>query len=122
AAAEAMRIALDTRKAWFNAVAAQETAKYMARVKESAELSAELGRRMAEAGNFPKLAHAREQAFHAETTAQLARARHDAAATRERLARLMGLSGEDLAFRLPERLPDLPKEAREGGDLEAQAI
>jgi outer membrane protein TolC len=122
AAAEALRVALDARKAWFLAVAAEETARYMAQVKESAETSAELARRMAAVGNFPKLTQAREQAFYAETTAQLARSRHNVAAARERLARLMGLWGEDLAFQLPDRLPDLPKTAREGGDLEAQAI
>jgi outer membrane protein TolC len=122
AAAEGLRVALDTRKAWFQAVAAQETAKYMVQVKESAEASAELARRMAGIGNFPKLTQAREQAFYAETTAQLARAQHNATAARERLSRLMGLWGEDLAFQLPDRLPELPKAVREGGDLEAQAI
>lgn len=122
AAAEGLRIALETRKAWFEAVAAQETAKYMLQVKASAEASAELARRMAAVGNFPKLAQAREQAFYAETTAQLARAQHNATAARERLARLMGLWGEDLGFQLPERLPELPKAVREGGDLEAQAV
>jgi outer membrane protein TolC len=122
AAGEALRIALDTRKAWFQAVAAQETARYLAQVRESAETSAELARRMAESGNFPKLTQAREQAFYAEATAQLARARHNAMAARERLGRLMGLWGEDLAFQLPQRLPDLPNSIREGGDLEAQAM
>jgi outer membrane protein TolC len=122
AAGEALRLALDTRKAWFHAVAAQETAKYMAQVRESAEASAELAQRMAAVGNLPKLTQAREQAFYAEATAQLARARHNATAARERLARLMGLWGEDLAFQLPERLPDLPKSVREGGDLEALAV
>ena len=122
AAAEALRVVLDTRKAWFHAVAAQETAKYSAQVKESAEASAELARRMAEVGNFPKLTQAREQAFYAEATAQLARAGHNATAARERLARLMGLWGEDVHFELPERLPDLPKTVREGGELEAQAL
>jgi outer membrane protein TolC len=122
AAGEALRVALDARKAWYQAVSAQETAKYMAQVKESAETSAELARRMAEVGNFPKLTYAREQAFYAEATAQLARAQHNALASRERLARVMGLWGDELAFQLPERLPDLPKAAREGGALEAQAI
>jgi outer membrane protein TolC len=122
AAGEGLRVALDTRKAWFQAVAARETAKYMAQVKETAETSAELARRMAEIGNFPKLTYAREQAFYAETTAQLARARHAETAARERLTRLMGLWGEDLKFELPQRLPELPKTAREGGDLEAQAL
>jgi outer membrane protein TolC len=122
AAAEALRVALEARKAWFGAVAAQENAKYMEQVKEAAEASAELARRMAALGNFSKLDQAREQAFYAEATAQLARARHAEAAARERLARLLGLWGEDLAFRLPERLPDLPKETRPGADLEAQAL
>ena len=122
AAAEALRVALDTRKAWFQAVSGHETVRYMAQVKESAEASAELARRMAEVGNFPKLTQAREQAFYAEATAQLARARHNATAARERLARLMGLWGEDLRFELPDRLPDLPKTVREGGELEAQAL
>jgi outer membrane protein TolC len=115
-------VALDTRKAWFQAVAAQETAKYMTQVRDSAEASAELARRMAGVGNFSKLTQAREQAFYADATAQLARARHNAAAARERLARLMGLWGEDLAFQLPERLPELPQSVREGGDLETQAL
>src|SRR5688500_15636654 len=122
AAAQALGMALDARKAWFHAVAAQESANYMAQVKESAETSAELARRMAAVGNFPKLTQAREQAFYAEATAQLARARHNAIAARERLARLMGLWGEDLAYQLPDRLPDLPKEARDSADLETQAI
>ena len=122
AAGEALRVALHTRKAWFESVAAMQTAKYMEQVKESAEASAELARRMAEVGNFPKLSYAREQVFYAEATAQLARARHNATAARERLARLMGLWGEDLRFELPERLPELPATVHEGGDLEAQAL
>jgi outer membrane protein TolC len=122
AAAEALRVALDARRAWFQAVAAAETARYMAQVKESAEASAELARRMADIGNFPRLTQAREQAFYAETTAQLARARQSATTARERLARLMGLWGEDLSFQLPDRLPDLPKAVREGRDLETQAV
>jgi outer membrane protein TolC len=122
AAAEALRVALDARRAWFQAVAAAETARYMAQVKESAEASAELARRMADIGNFPRLTQAREQAFYAETTAQLARARQSATTARERLARLMGLWGEDLSFQLPDRLPDLPNAVREGRDLETQAV
>lgn len=123
AASEGLRVALEARKAWFNAVAARETARYMAQVKEAAEASAELARRMAAAGNFPKLTLLREQAFYAETTAQLAAAQQAQSAARETLARLMGLWGGDLRFELPERLPELPKSPREfGADLEGQAL
>jgi len=123
AASEALRVALETRKAWFDAVAAQETARYLIQVKEAAEASAELARRMAAVGNWPKLTAAREQAFYAEATAQLARTQQAEASARERLVRLLGLWGEELSFRLPERLPELPKGPREpGADLEAQAL
>jgi outer membrane protein TolC len=122
AAGEALRLALDTRKAFFAAVAAEEGVRYMEQVKLAAEASADLARRMAAAGNWPKLNQAREQVFYAEATAQLARVRQARVVTRERLSRLMGLGGEDLRFALPERLPDLPKVARAAGDLEAQAL
>ena len=122
AAGEALRVALETRRGWFAAVAAGEAERYMEQVKEAAEASAELARRMAAAGNWSKLNQVREHAFYAEATARLARARHASVSAREHLTRLMGLWGEDAGFRLPERLPELPKAPREPGDLEAQAI
>lgn len=119
---EALRLAADTRKAYFAALAAEQTAQYMEQVKATAEAGAELAERMARAGNFSKLTQAREQAFYADATAQLARARRAAVSARERLTRLMGLWGSQLAFRLPERLPELPRAADERGDLESLAM
>ena len=121
-ATEVLQVAADTRRAWYSAISAQESAAYAEQVKQAAEASAELARRMAAAGNFSKLDHAREQAFYAEAAAQLARTRQTALAQRERLTRLMGLWGEDAQFRIPARLPDLPKTARTISDLESQAI
>jgi outer membrane protein TolC len=122
AAVEAVRLALETRKSWFGAVAAEETTRYLEQVKEAAEAGAELAQRMAAVGNWSKLNQAREQAFYAQAAAQLARARHANVAAREHLTRLMGLWGADAAFRLPQRLPELPQAPREAGDLEAQAL
>ncbi|MEK6242966.1 MAG: TolC family protein [Pseudomonadota bacterium] len=122
AAGDALKLALETRKAFFSAVAAEEGVRYMEQVKLAAEASADLARRMAAAGNWPKLNQAREQVFYAEATAQLARVTQARVSARERLTRLMGLWGDDLRFALPERLPDLPKVAREAGDLETQAL
>lgn len=121
-AMEILQVAADTRRAFYSAVAAQESVKYMGQVKQSAETSAELARRMASVGNFSKLDRAREQAFYAKTTAQFARVKQQAIAERERLTRLMGLWGEDTGFKLPERLPDLPKAPRDITDLESTAI
>jgi len=122
AAEDTLRLALDTRKAWLQAVAAQQAAKYLEDVQLAAQASAELARRMAEVGNWPRLTRDREQAFYADATARLARARQAEVAVRERLTRLMGLWGEDIAYSLPARLPELPQAAREGGALEAVAL
>jgi outer membrane protein TolC len=106
-ARETLAVAYETRRAWFEAVASAETVRYMRQVREAAEVSAELARRMARAGNYSKLQQMREQVFYAEATAQLARAMQASVAARERLTRLLGVPGEH-AFTLPERLPDLP--------------
>ena len=121
-AGEVLQIAADTRRAWYATVAAQESATYAEQVKQAAEASAELARRMAAAGNFSKLDNAREQVFYAEATAQLARARQNAVSQREHLTRLMGLWGDDTQFRVPARLPALPKAARDMRDLETHAL
>jgi len=122
AAAEALRVAGEARRAWVEAVAARESQRYFEQVREAAEASAELSDRMARLGNFSKLQRMREQAFYAESSAQLARARHGTLAARERLIRALGLWGEDLLLRLPERLPELPAVPRELASVESAAI
>jgi outer membrane protein TolC len=106
-AAEVLRLAQITRQSFFLAVEAQEAAKYFEQVRTAAQASAELAARMADVGNFSRLRQQREQLFYAEVTAELARSRQAAVRERERLTRLLGLSGEQI-FTLPERLPDLP--------------
>ena len=122
AASAAVQLAADSRRAFFEAVAARQASQYMEQVRTAAEASAELATRMAKVGNWSKLDQAREQAFYAETIAQVAHARQNEVATREQLIRLLGLWGQDTAFSLPDRLPDLPKVATEMSNLEAQAL
>ena len=119
---DVLSLAADARKAYFQAVAAEETVRYMRQVKQTAEASAELARRMEQVGNFSKLARAREQAFYADAALGFARADQAQRASRERLARLLGVWGDQLQFQLPERLPDLPAEARNQPDIEAVAM
>jgi outer membrane protein TolC len=121
AAMEVVRIALETRKAYFAAVAADQAVRYMHKVKQAAEAGAELARRMALVGNFSKLRQAREQGFYADATLNLARAGQTRTAARERLTRLLGLSASQ-AFKLPERLPDLPEAPEEQSNLEQTAL
>jgi hypothetical protein len=122
AASEAVGVAAEARRAFYSAVAAQELVKYLQQVKEAADVSNELAKRMVQAGNFNKLAQMREQAFYADATSELARAQHQAVAERERLTRALGLWGQQLSFKLPDRLPDLPKAPVEPKNAEQMAM
>ena len=122
AAYDTVGAATEARRAFFEAVAAQQLVGYFQQVKEAADASNELARRMVAAGNFSKLAQMREQSFYSDATAQLARAQHQAVAAREQLVRALGLTGEQLDFRLPERLPELPSAPAEPRDAEQTAM
>lgn len=121
-AMQVLSLAASTRKAWVQAVAAEESVRYSRQVMQAAEASAALAQRMAQVGNFNKLAQAREQSFHADAALNLVRAQQQQRAARERLTRLLGLWGEQIQFRLPERLPDLPRQASELPDIERTAL
>ncbi len=117
-----LSLAADTRKAYFHALAAEETVRYMAQVKQAADASAELARRMEQVGNFNKLQRAREQMFYANAVLRLAQAEQAQRATRERLVRLLGVWGPQLQFSLPARLPDLPPAPLDLPEVEQQAL
>lgn len=121
AALEVARLASETRKAYFTAIAAVETVRYMRKVKQAADAGAELARQMAIAGNVSKLRQAREQRFYADAALNLARAERADKVARERLTRLLGVSTTN-AFRLPERLSELPKAAEELPAIEQAAF
>ncbi len=106
------------RQTWVRAVAAQQALHYARQVYGSAEAAAELARRMQGVGNFNRLERAREQTFYADAATRLALARHQATASREELVRELGLSEiQAQELKLPERLPNLPKQP-----LDAQAV
>ena len=117
-----LSLASETSKAYYLAVAADETGRYMLQVQTAAEAGAELALRQAQAGNWNKLQQAREQSFYADAALNLARSEQARSAARERLTRLMGLWGPQTQFRLPERLPDLPKAPNDLPDIEQTAM
>jgi outer membrane protein, multidrug efflux system len=60
-AQELVQLAARTRKAWVNAVAAQQSAQYLVDALDAAQASAELARRMVKAGNWSQMQQTREQ-------------------------------------------------------------
>jgi outer membrane protein TolC len=111
------------RQAWVRAVAAHQLLQYADQVNRSAQASAELAKRMQQVGNFTTLQRVRQQAFYADSAAQLASAQHAVTAAREELVRLLGLTDAQAAqLKLPDRLPDLPKEPKAAADVSASAL
>jgi len=122
AAEETMRIAAEARRAYYRAVAARATVSFLDQAQSAAETATKLARRLGETGAMTKLDQAREQVFYAELSGQLAGARQRATSEREKLVRVMGLWGRDLAFKLPNALPALPGRARSLPAVEVEAI
>jgi len=122
AALETLRLAAEVRRSYYRAVAANELVALLADAKSTAESTAQLALKLGQTGALNKLDQAREQVFYAETTAELGSIRQEAASSRERLARLMGLWGGDLAFRIPGGLPALPRHPSALPFIEVDAV
>lgn len=122
AALETLRVAAETRRNYYQAVAARQLADFLAQANAAADTAAKLARRLGETGSMNKLDQAREQVFYADLTAQLASARQLATSERERLIRSLGLWGGDLNFTLPRALAALPKRPRVLPAIEQEAV
>lgn len=120
AAAQVLRLAQQTRLAYFNAVAANEHVRYSQQVEESAEASAELAGRMRQAGNWSALEQVREQSYYADAVLNVAQAKIQQDISFEALARLLALATPE--FKLQQRLPDLPKAMAELRPFEQAAF
>lgn len=122
AALATISLAVETRRAWVNAVASWENVAYLNQAKAAADASSELAKKIGEAGSLTKADQAREHVFYAELTGETAKARLEATLAKEELIRLMGLSGTAIDFQIPNRLPSLPKALIKRDDIEAEAI
>ncbi len=124
AARQVIALASNTRRAWVDAVAAEQSVGYRRQVLQSAEAGADLARRMVAAGNWSRQSEARELGFHSDAVLGLARAEQARLAARERLTRLLGLGGSQgdvPAFTLPDRLADLPAAPLDAAEVRRRA-
>lgn len=122
AALETVKLASATRAAWINAVKAFETVYYLNQAVTAADAASQLAQKLGESGALAKAGQAREHAFYAELTGQLAEARLAAQVAKEDLTRLMGLWGSDVDYFVPDRLPPLPKSILRKDRIESEAL
>jgi len=122
AAEETLRIAAETRKAYYSAVGARQILVALNSAKANAAASAELAGKLTETGAVNKLDQARRQVLASEIEAQVTAAKLKAAVAEERLTRLMGSWAPNVAAVLPSTLPPLPTKSRSLASVEQEAM
>jgi cobalt-zinc-cadmium efflux system outer membrane protein len=115
-------LAAQARNAFYLHQASLQAVDMRRSVAEATAVSADLARRLHDAGNITDLQFARERALHEQAKIDLASAEWDVLATRERLNALMGLWGADTQWKAAPRLPDVPAEESNVADVEARAV
>lgn len=112
----------EARRAYIEAVASGHIVVYLEEARTSAESVSELAKKLGETGAMPKLNQAREHAFYAEVSGELAVARLKQRSDREKLNRVLGLWGSHLSYRLPNKLKALPTQPKTIADIETLAV
>jgi hypothetical protein len=121
AAETVLDTAMHARVAFHEAVAAAQLAAMFDQTLQAEKAAAELANEQYRSGTASRLDQARRHLAYAETFKAAAEARREAVAKREALNRTLKLWGAQTAWALPDRLPDLPAERPELGDVEAYA-
>ncbi len=121
-AADIWSVATEVRAAYYDAVAAVQRLVLQRTISEAAETAAELAARQERAGTLSELALATEQGSYVQTRMDLVRAESAVVSARERLVRLLGVSGPHASLQLPDRLPPLPEQEVVVDELERYAV
>lgn len=122
ALSETIALALETRRAWIEAVGAFEKAALIAEAQNTADSASELASQLGRTGFMSKADQAREHALTAVLAAERSEARLEAQLAKERLIKLMGLFGSPTEVFVPDALPSLPSRPRASADIERLAL
>jgi cobalt-zinc-cadmium efflux system outer membrane protein len=121
-AQETLNLAAETRTAFYTLQGAQQMEEMRRSVVDSTDAAADAARRIFEAGNTTALDLATQQKLAAAAKVELAQAELEVAQARERLNVLMGVWGDQIEWKVAQRLPDVVKEEAPLPGLEAHAI
>lgn len=119
---EVLKTAAETRRTYYRAVAAGQTVILLKKARLAAESLSDLATKLGETGALNRINQARQHEFYAQVSQQLAVAILRHRTERDRLARLMGLWGDDIKYRLPDELRALPGRAMRREEIESEAV
>jgi outer membrane protein TolC len=114
-------VAAAGRKAWIDAVAAQQVLKHQRDMLEAAQAAYELGQRMVTVGNWSKLQLSPVQLAASNARMNLRRAQQAAAQAQANLVKTMGQTGLQDGFALPDQLPAIPVQPMTAAELQKRA-
>lgn len=117
-----IELAADVQEQYYRVVGDAEALALARQVVVATEAAAEIAQRQYAAGNLSKREQSLQQAFYAQTLLEVAQAEAQLESDREKLTRLMGLWGEDTAWKIPERLPAVPDVLPDLARLEKLAV
>jgi cobalt-zinc-cadmium efflux system outer membrane protein len=120
--AEITELAGRTRNAFIALQAAQQTAAMRQEIVDAGEAAVDLATRQHAAGNLNDFDLANQQAGFSQFQLGLAQSQLSVSQARADLAKLLGVWGPAMAFRVPDRLPELPSQEVLLDSLESSAI
>lgn len=118
----AMQTVAETRGLFLELQASTNMMAVLREIALAAEVSVEFAQRTYKAGNLSELALANEKALYEQTRMEYARSLADVAENRERLNVQLGLWGEQTAWTIVDRLPELPPSEPDLRELESLAV
>jgi cobalt-zinc-cadmium efflux system outer membrane protein len=121
-ASKVLELAADTQTAFYTVQAETEFLNRLKVIIEVNDAAADFSKRQHDAGNINDLEFDNQQVSAAQSHLDLARALAQIQSQRERLNRLLGLSGEQINWRIANELPALPEKELPLENLEALAV
>jgi cobalt-zinc-cadmium efflux system outer membrane protein len=120
--AEIMELAGRTRNAFIALQAAQQTTAMRQEIVDAGDAAVDLATRQYQAGNTNEFDLANQQAGFTQFQLGLAQSQLAVSLARADLAKLLGLWGPAMAFRVPAQLAELPEQEAPLEHLESSAI
>ncbi|PKO20113.1 hypothetical protein CVU37_01205 [candidate division BRC1 bacterium HGW-BRC1-1] len=119
---DVLNLAFDVQSAYYNLQAATQAGKMYQAAVNASKAAYDGAQVLHEAGNITDLAFHQEQAIYEEQKLLLAEAETETVALREELNMLMGLWGNQVAWKIPDKLPEMPAREFQGAGLESVAV
>ncbi len=122
AADAVLKLASEVKAAFYSLQGKQQLAARVAEINRTNIAALELYLQQHDAGNISDLELANQQATHSQARLEGAELAAEIRSERERLNRLMGLSGSATQWKAAERLPEIPTQSLPVDRLETLAI